>query len=353
MLRLSSVLAAGSLVALLAGCAATDDGRPLAATLPAAFSGTLPCGSVDATPCDAADGQLVLLPDQLFVLSERAPGTDAPAAVRLGRWLLSSDGRQLRLYAADLPPRTLQVATAGQLRWGEAEGGPAVTWQRSRHRGGSTPLLELQGSYRPPAEGERTASFQECRTGARMAVVEDGAQLATLHARERQLAAGTDEAQGLLMTVVGRVDWSARAELPRLEVERLVRASPTLQCAPRPANVALAGSVWQLVEVDGYRLPEGGQRPPFLQFDEQGALAGSTGCNRIAGHYVLTGATLTFSNLATTRMSCPGAAVLEQLVTDLLRRVARWNVLESTLELYDETGTLLGRFEARSPSPLR
>lgn len=69
----------------------------------------------------------------------------------------------------------------------------------------------------------------------------------------------------------------------------------------------LLGTYWKLMTLDGERVPVAeDQREAHMVLDEQGRITGSTGCNRVVGSYELDGEALTFSQLASTRMACPG-----------------------------------------------
>jgi len=91
--------------------------------------------------------------------------------------------------------------------------------------------------------------------------------------------------------------------------------------ASQPPLVELEGRPWQLVELGGQSvsLPPGSDAP-FITFDTQGGKAsGHGGCNRFFGSFQISGATLRFEELATTRMACPEpfASIEQQFLTAL------------------------------------
>lgn len=80
---------------------------------------------------------------------------------------------------------------------------------------------------------------------------------------------------------------------------------------------------------------------------EEARLAGSTGCNRMMGGYELDGDRLSFGQLATTMMACPGDVMeFEREFLDALGDVASWQVEGESLTLVDGEGEARARFEA-------
>ena len=80
---------------------------------------------------------------------------------------------------------------------------------------------------------------------------------------------------------------------------------------------------------------------------EEARLAGSTGCNRMMGGYELDGDRLSFGQLATTMMACPGDVMeFEREFLDALGDTASWQVEGESLTLVDGEGEARARFEA-------
>ena len=67
--------------------------------------------------------------------------------------------------------------------------------------------------------------------------------------------------------------------------------------------MSIEGTTWTLTSVDGAE-PVAGEAATLTL--SEGRAAGSTGCNRFTGTYVLDGGSISFGRLATTRMACPG-----------------------------------------------
>ena len=76
-------------------------------------------------------------------------------------------------------------------------------------------------------------------------------------------------------------------------------------------------------------------------------LGGSGGCNRLLGSYELDGDTLTFGQMATTKMACGQGMDTEQAFLAVLTQVQTWKIVSEHLELFDAGSNLLARFEAR------
>ncbi|GKY89379.1 META domain-containing protein [Sinisalibacter aestuarii] len=77
----------------------------------------------------------------------------------------------------------------------------------------------------------------------------------------------------------------------------------TLATTPALAQSANAGG-WTLVSVGGVAAEEGGR----IAFAADGAVFGTTGCNRFTGQVVAAPGVLSFNTpFAVTRMACPGA----------------------------------------------
>ena len=83
-------------------------------------------------------------------------------------------------------------------------------------------------------------------------------------------------------------------------------------------------------------------------------MAGSDGCNRFTGTYTLKGDSVTFGQIAGTRMACINAsAEIEQAFRGALQSATRLNVVGDRLELFDGTGKRVAAFSAvaQAPSP--
>ncbi len=111
----------------------------------------------------------------------------------------------------------------------------------------------------------------------------------------------------------------------------------------------LEGRTWQLVELDGRAVDEiPGLRVPTLLLDEQaGQAAGISGVNRYTTGYTLEESSLTFGEIASTRMAGPPEAMeFEQAFLNALQETTAWTLREGLLELSTRKGESTLRFRA-------
>jgi len=96
----------------------------------------------------------------------------------------------------------------------------------------------------------------------------------------------------------------------------------------------LFGRRWTLIEIGEQRVSAD---KPYIEFDGQRRRAsGDGGCNRFAGEFMVTGASLKISQLVSTKRAC-AAAEANRLETNFLRALeetTRYEVREKTLRLY-------------------
>ncbi len=122
----------------------------------------------------------------------------------------------------------------------------------------------------------------------------------------------------------------------------------------RPSDAAskpdsdLENTYWKLTAVRGESVAavENQQEAHLVLHPEEHRLAGSGGCNRLAGGYRLEGAILAFTQVAATRMACVSGMDTELEYLAALDEVRRWEVTGERLGLYDAAGTHLLQFEA-------
>jgi heat shock protein HslJ len=93
---------------------------------------------------------------------------------------------------------------------------------------------------------------------------------------------------------------------------------------------------WKLVELDGKPVDATAcpQEPHLLFLSEGSRLAGSGGCNRLAGTYEATGDELRFQPIAMTRMACEQSVMeLEHAVAAALRATESYHIEDNELAL--------------------
>jgi len=119
-------------------------------------------------------------------------------------------------------------------------------------------------------------------------------------------------------------------------------ATMRFQAMPK---IALAGTSWLVRAVNN---GEGAVTSVLaateltIEFAEEGQVGGSAGCNRFTGSSTVDAQTVTFSPLATTRMTCMGEGVVEQEQKYLaaLASVATWEIRGERAQLRSGEGLL-------------
>lgn len=110
------------------------------------------------------------------------------------------------------------------------------------------------------------------------------------------------------------------------------------------ADTALGGIRWMLVEVGGTaaRAAEP-DRAPYLELSpSEGRATGNASCNRFSGPYSLTGDSLSFGPLVSTKMACVDSALNTQETAFLgaLEQTRAWRMAGDTLVLAGTAGDL-------------
>ncbi|MCP9885619.1 META domain-containing protein [Synechococcus sp. ATX 2A4] len=317
--------------------------------LPASWQGDLPgAGGPIRWHLDlASDGTFQLR--QTFLSRPKPNAFDA-----IGRWQLESGSGRLVLNRGSEAPLFLQPLAAGAaLGKLDLQGAPVASAANDRltrlpQAAPIDPRLPLTGLFSYMADA---ASIRLCATGQRLPVAMEAGYLALERA---YLAARPADRPGqpLLVSLEGLITQRPSMEQgqpPRrtLVVESFTALTPGQGCPREP--LPLRGTTWRLEGLGGQQVatPPGG-RPMELQLSpERLQLAGSGGCNRLMGGFSLQGASIRFSQLASTRMGCsPPVMELEQRYSNALEQVRRWRIDQRHLLLQDASGKTLLRFRA-------
>jgi copper homeostasis protein (lipoprotein) len=121
----------------------------------------------------------------------------------------------------------------------------------------------------------------------------------------------------------------------------------TLRRDTQTPDAELTNTPWHLTRLEGQSARRfENQRDAQIVLRSDGAINGSDGCNRLTGSYRLTASSLSFSQLASTRMTCLNGMEQAARFTGALGAVARYSMAGRHLELFDAADTLLMRFEA-------
>jgi len=128
--------------------------------------------------------------------------------------------------------------------------------------------------------------------------------------------------------------------------ERFIGAWPDQSCPSAVQRATLENTYWRLTLLGSegvQRVPN--QREPHLVFHLDGRVAGSDGCNALAGSYQKEDSTVTFSSMATTLKAClEGMGQAEQFRATL-DSVTDYRIIGQHLEMRDGSGDLRLRFE--------
>ncbi|MET8172658.1 META domain-containing protein [Streptomyces clavifer] len=125
----------------------------------------------------------------------------------------------------------------------------------------------------------------------------------------------------------------------------------SIALASRPP-APLTGTAWKvtgLVSGDtASSLPAGTEGAAHLTLGKDGSVEGSLGCNSFHGKAAVSGSTITFGPLASTRKMCPGPEMdLERELLAVLQGRATYRIEHRTLSLTAESGKGL---DASAPS---
>jgi heat shock protein HslJ len=125
--------------------------------------------------------------------------------------------------------------------------------------------------------------------------------------------------------------------------ERLVGVWPRESCGARMTGAELVGAFWKLTRLgENAVVVAEPARQPNLTLAADGRVAGFTGCNRMAGSYQVTGRSIAFGQMASTKMACLEAMEHEAAFAAALERARSYRIV----------GELLARFEVQAaPAP--
>lgn len=316
--------------------------------LPATFSGTLPCAS-----CEGIQTNITLQADGTFFSRQFYVGQPLPnQASDLGRWVMSHYGNILVTQGQNSELRYFRVKSADEIEMLDLEARTifsTLNYSLNRTSTADVPdlkLFPLTGLYRYFADAGR---FIECASGLNLPVVAmgDNAKLENAYLQLRE-----EPGQALLATVYGHIKPAQSMEgdkltpsLHPLRFENIASGN----CPKHLRSAKLENQFWTLVQLQGKPvvLPETGRAPGLMLHVDNNRLSGSGGCNQLLGTYALDGRLVQLSLVAATRMACLSEGNVDTELIDTLTQVRSWNILGQRMELYDQLGRLLARFEVR------
>lgn len=135
----------------------------------------------------------------------------------------------------------------------------------------------------------------------------------------------TADGKTLTVRVVDRICADDMTGMPYPRTVRIEFDDRELSgCGGDPAEL-LQGAEWVVEDIDGAGIID--RSRGTLQFFPDGSVSGRAFCNTWRGSYALTGESLTFSQLATTRMACaPALMELEARFSEILVAVRHFEV---------------------------
>ena len=194
------------------------------------------------------------------------------------------------------------------------------------------------------------ATITLCADSGRLPVAMEAGYkaLESAHLKKRQ-----QPGEALLVSLEGLITPRPSMEAnrpPRLSlvVERFINIWPRESCGNPLVDSPLRGTYWKLVRLSETPVQAAEkQREPHLIFaNDEPRLSGSGGCNRLTGSFELDGDKLRLGRMAGTMMACPTGMEQEQRFLQSLEKVERYRIAGSHLEMLDEAGAVIARFEA-------
>ena len=128
----------------------------------------------------------------------------------------------------------------------------------------------------------------------------------------------------------------------------LVLLSLFYSCSPRlAADKYWSGRRYTLIEMKEVPVQQSGtRRDAYIEFNEaEKRFSGNGGCNQVSGNYLLDKRELSFSDVISTKMSCPDID-FETLFLQLLSEVDRYEMENDDIVMKDGRREIL-RFRVR------
>jgi copper homeostasis protein (lipoprotein) len=330
------------------GAGAASGGAGALGRLPATFVGDLPCAD-----CPGMRHRLELFEDEAFYLRVSYLGKSESAGFDdVGTWAVAGDRRTLVLFGNREAPLQLAIRGADTLRKLDLAGRSITSslnhdLKRVKSAPSLEPRLLMRGMYRYLADA---GLFTECVTRRTWPVAQEkeNAALESAYSRTRR-----EPGEELLVSVEGQVATRAsregRGRQPTLVVERFAGVWPAETCGSRSSTEPLENTYWKLTRLGNTPVVPVAQppEPHFVLSSDARRVSGSGGCNRLIGSYEVKGDQLTFGQMAGTMMACPDGMDTEKAFLNALSQAQKVKITRQHLELFDATGNLVARFEAR------
>lgn len=277
---------------------------------------------------------VTLFPDGTFRLREKRDGSAEPV-LDLGEWAQEVEGgvRLVLRGGAGSRRSFREIGTDKLIAEDGTELPQAATADPIDGR------FKLAGMYRDAQDG---GLFAPCLVGRVYGVAPGGAEPDL----EKAWVEATPSREAFLyVEIIGGFDGNNSVTVDRFVDLKRNGACPALAAR----GSALRDTEWRLIELDGQRLVvDDWRRRPLMRLDDLDRFTASTGCNTLAGDYVLDPAGLRFTPGPMTLMACPPAeTAIEKQFIAALSAIRTAQISGTTLDLNDETGKRRMRLEAR------
>lgn len=277
---------------------------------------------------------VTLFPDGTFRLREKRDGSAEPV-LDLGEWAQEVEGgvRLILRGGAGSRRSFREIGTDKLIAEDGTELPQAATADPIDGR------FKLAGMYRDAQDG---GLFAPCLVGRVYGVAPGGAEPDL----EKAWVEATPSREAFLyVEIIGGFDGNNSVTVDRFIDLKRNGACPALAAR----GSALRDTEWRLIELDGQRLVvDDWRRRPLMRLDDLDRFTASTGCNTLAGDYVLDPAGLRFTPGPMTLMACPPAeTAIEKQFIAALSAIRTAQISGTTLDLNDETGKRRMRLEAR------
>ena len=107
-------------------------------------------------------------------------------------------------------------------------------------------------------------------------------------------------------------------------------------------TISLYNTKWSLKKIHSDAGVEEVNTKAFIQFNQEMKSAGGNGsCNSFGSSFTISGNTIGFKNIFSTKMYCEGVQQIEDVFLKQLEKVNRFEVKDKTLVLYSGNGRLM------------
>lgn len=315
--------------------------------LPASYTGVLPCAS-----CEGIETRITLREDQTYFMTQTYLGMTGPnQSTDLGKWVMSHFGNVVVMKGQSGDTRYFKVNSPNELRQLDLEARSIISaLNYSLKRSAAVEPLNLKifplnGMYRYMADAGR---FMECASGIEFPVAQlgDNAKLEKAYLEQR-----TQPNQAVYASIYGQIKMfegvDGAGAIPMIHPLRFEFINSETRCPAPLQSASLRDQFWKLVQLNGKPviLPESRKAPGITLHAQNNRLSGSGGCNQLLGTYAIDANSLQTNLLAATKMACLDGGNTEQEFMNMLTQVKTWNILGQRLEVYDQLGNVLARFE--------